>query len=142
MQPRSTHAATPSPRSFEMKSFQFTFVARALYAVRLLACCSLLLVVLCGNHSLYAQNPSQSSSELLSGVDSATMQDLADASKQPRPAPTGDKPKSIDFLTLLIRGGIFMIPIALTSIVAVTFIIDRFIGLRSSNCCQEHWFGS
>lgn len=44
-------------------------------------------------------------------------------------------PKSqlgIDFFDLLVRGGIFMIPIGVTSLVVATFILDRWIGLRRS----------
>ena len=37
----------------------------------------------------------------------------------------------IDFFSLIIKGGIFMIPIGLTSLMVVTFLFDRFIGLRS-----------
>jgi len=36
----------------------------------------------------------------------------------------------IDFLDLLVKGGIFMIPIGLVSLVVVTFVVDRWIGLR------------
>lgn len=36
----------------------------------------------------------------------------------------------IDFFDLLIRGGIFMIPIGLMSLLVVTFVFDRWIGLR------------
>lgn len=38
----------------------------------------------------------------------------------------------IDFFDLLVRGGIFMIPIALTSLLVATFAFDRLIGLRRS----------
>lgn len=38
----------------------------------------------------------------------------------------------IDFFDLLVQGGIFMIPIALTSLVVATFAFDRLIGLRRS----------
>ena len=38
----------------------------------------------------------------------------------------------IDFFDLLVRGGVFMIPIALTSLVVATFFFDRLIGLRRS----------
>ena len=36
----------------------------------------------------------------------------------------------IDFFDLLVRGGIFMIPIGLMSLLVVTFVFDRWIGLR------------
>lgn len=38
----------------------------------------------------------------------------------------------IDFFSLIKKGGIFMIPIGLTSLMVVTFLFDRLIGLRSS----------
>ncbi len=37
----------------------------------------------------------------------------------------------IDFFSLLVKGGIFMIPIGLVSLMVVTFMFDRWIGLRS-----------
>jgi biopolymer transport protein ExbB len=36
----------------------------------------------------------------------------------------------IDFFTLLKQGGVFMIPIGIVSLMALTFIFDRWIGLR------------
>lgn len=44
----------------------------------------------------------------------------------------GARQMGIDFFDLLVRGGIFMIPIALTSLVVATFFFDRLIGLRRS----------
>jgi biopolymer transport protein ExbB len=37
----------------------------------------------------------------------------------------------IDFFTLMIKGGVFMIPIGFVSLTVVTFVFDRWIGLRS-----------
>ncbi len=37
----------------------------------------------------------------------------------------------IDFFSLLVKGGIFMFPIGLVSLMVVTFMFDRWIGLRS-----------
>jgi len=45
--------------------------------------------------------------------------------------PVDKKQMGIDFIDLLIRGGVFMIPIGVTSLVVVTFVFDRWIGLRS-----------
>ena len=39
----------------------------------------------------------------------------------------------IDFFDLMIKGGVFMIPIGLVSLMVVTFVFDRWIGLRSGN---------
>lgn len=36
----------------------------------------------------------------------------------------------IDFFDLLVRGGVFMIPIGLMSLLVATFVFDRWIGLR------------
>jgi biopolymer transport protein ExbB len=41
------------------------------------------------------------------------------------------KQSGIDFLSLLVKGGIFMIPIGLVSLLVVTFVMDRWIGLRT-----------
>ena len=40
-------------------------------------------------------------------------------------------PLDIDFFDLMIKGGVFMIPIGLVSLMVVTFVFDRWIGLRS-----------
>ncbi len=37
----------------------------------------------------------------------------------------------IDFFSLLVKGGVFMIPIGLVSLMVVTLVFDRLIGLRS-----------
>ena len=37
----------------------------------------------------------------------------------------------MDFFSLLVKGGVFMIPIGLVSLMVVTFVFDRWIGLRS-----------
>jgi len=36
----------------------------------------------------------------------------------------------IDFFDLLVRGGVFMIPIGITSLVVATFMLERWVGLR------------
>lgn len=66
------------------------------------------------------------------------------------PAPTGDESaaapaaptaqpvdKSINLLELMLAGGIFMIPIFGLSLLAGTFVIERFIGLRRSRILPE-----
>jgi biopolymer transport protein ExbB len=47
-----------------------------------------------------------------------------------KPGVTSTKP-GIDFFTLLVQGGVFMIPIGVVSIVVVTIVFDRMIGLRT-----------
>ena len=39
----------------------------------------------------------------------------------------------IDYFDLMIKGGVFMIPIGLVSLMVVTFVFDRWIGLRTGN---------
>lgn len=39
--------------------------------------------------------------------------------------------RDMDFFSLLIKGGVFMIPIGLVSLMVLTFVFDRWIGLRS-----------
>ena len=39
-------------------------------------------------------------------------------------------PKGINFLTLLTKGGWFMIPLAILSVVVVTISLERFLALR------------
>ena len=38
----------------------------------------------------------------------------------------------MDFFELLRRGGVFMIPIGIMSLIVVTFLFERWIGLRAS----------
>lgn len=47
-----------------------------------------------------------------------------------KPGITAAKP-GIDFFSLLVQGGVFMIPIGVVSIVVVTIVFDRMIGLRT-----------
>jgi len=47
-----------------------------------------------------------------------------------KPGTTAAKP-GIDFFTLLVQGGVFMIPIGIVSVVVVTIVFDRLIGLRT-----------
>lgn len=45
--------------------------------------------------------------------------------------------ESINIFTLLVQGGVFMIPILLMSLVVVTFTIERMIGLRRDRILPE-----
>ncbi|MCY2985976.1 MAG: MotA/TolQ/ExbB proton channel family protein [Planctomycetota bacterium] len=55
-----------------------------------------------------------------------------DAASNRNTATTKIAPKTeIDFFDLMIKGGIFMIPIGFVSLTVVTFVFDRLIGLRS-----------
>jgi biopolymer transport protein ExbB len=44
---------------------------------------------------------------------------------------SNDAKPGIDFFTLLVQGGVFMIPIGIVSLVVVTIVFDRMIGLRT-----------
>ncbi len=46
-------------------------------------------------------------------------------------SPQSTRASGIDFFSLIVKGGIFMIPIGVTSLMVVTFGFDRWIGLRS-----------
>jgi biopolymer transport protein ExbB len=46
-------------------------------------------------------------------------------------SPAMKRDAGIDFLSLLVKGGIFMIPIGIVSLMVVTFVFDRWIGLRT-----------
>ena len=44
--------------------------------------------------------------------------------------PVSNQSMGIDFFDLLVRGGVFMIPIGITSLVVATFMLERWVGLR------------
>lgn len=64
-------------------------------------------------------------------VDEAEIQDIM-AEDQSEVAPEPTQPSGIDLLTLIARGGSFMIPIGLMSFLVVTLAAERMISLRSS----------
>ncbi|MDZ4849305.1 MAG: MotA/TolQ/ExbB proton channel family protein [Pirellulaceae bacterium] len=64
-------------------------------------------------------------------VDQAMLQNLANAARAPKVSQAVDSTPGIDFLSLLVKGGVFMIPIGLVSLVALMFIFERLIGLRT-----------
>ncbi len=61
-------------------------------------------------------------------VDMVALANAAKASKQPVDAPS----TSMDLIDLLIKGGWFMVPIGLVSLIAAAFAIERLIGLRNA----------
>ena len=73
-------------------------------------------------HSAFGQ---VSDSELNQRVRDAAANREAMAAAQNGPRP------DIDYFDLMIKGGVFMIPIGLVSLMVVTFVFDRWIGLRS-----------
>jgi biopolymer transport protein ExbB len=56
----------------------------------------------------------------------------AEAPAATAPAATAQADQGINFLELLVSGGWFMIPLLIFSLIAATFTIERFIGLRRS----------
>ncbi|MGV3485136.1 MAG: MotA/TolQ/ExbB proton channel family protein [Planctomycetaceae bacterium] len=62
-------------------------------------------------------------------VDSEMVESLM---KEPAPAPPigADKPSGIDLLSLITRGGAFMIPIGFMSLLVVTLVVERLLSLR------------
>jgi biopolymer transport protein ExbB len=61
----------------------------------------------------------------------AALQSDAQRARTPNAKGLPFKQSGIDFLSLLVKGGIFMIPIGLVSLLVVTFVMDRWIGLRT-----------
>ena len=59
----------------------------------------------------------------------------ADADSQPNTVAGGTE--GINFVSLLFKGGFFMIPIVLMSFLVVTFVIERFIGLRRTRVIPD-----
>ena len=75
--------------------------------------------------------PSLNSPSEAPALNKATLEDLAAAAKAPKKANVNPSP-GIDFLSLLLKGGIFMIPIGFVSLIVVMFCFERWIGLRTS----------
>lgn len=50
---------------------------------------------------------------------------------------TGTDSESINIFKLLVQGGFFMIPILVMSLMVVTFVIERFLGLRRSKVLPD-----
>jgi biopolymer transport protein ExbB len=60
-----------------------------------------------------------------------------DAIAEPAAAPRPPADRSINVLDLAMQGGIFMIPIVGLSLLAVTMIIERFLGLRKQKVLPD-----
>ncbi len=63
-------------------------------------------------------------------VDAADIQSVLDEQSEPESAPPSS-PSGIDLLTLMTRGGGFMIPIGIMSLMVVTLAVERMLSLRS-----------
>ena len=98
----------------------------------------LFLVVACWvNLSVIAfpQDAGDSDSSRSQVVDASELTDLANAAKQTQGSPAGESAAvtpGMDFFSLLLRGGAFMIPIALVSLLVVTMALERAFMLRRS----------
>jgi biopolymer transport protein ExbB len=62
-------------------------------------------------------------------VDAADIQSVLNDEPAPEPVPTS-VPSGIDLLTLMMRGGAFMIPIGLMSLMVVALVFERLVSLR------------
>ncbi len=62
--------------------------------------------------------------------DAKLIAELAEAAKSAKPN-AESTPPAMDLMSLLVKGGVFMIPIGLISLIAAAFAIERLIGLRS-----------
>jgi biopolymer transport protein ExbB len=65
-------------------------------------------------------------------TDPALLQDLAASANQPKPDEPKEAGVQTDVVSLLVKGGWFMVPIGIVSLVALAFALERFIGLRSA----------
>jgi biopolymer transport protein ExbB len=65
-----------------------------------------------------------------------------DADAPPVAAPRTPPDRSINVLDLATRGGVFMIPITAMSLLAVTMIIERMLGLRRQKVMPDELVGS
>ncbi|WP_246146513.1 MotA/TolQ/ExbB proton channel family protein [Rubripirellula lacrimiformis] len=61
-------------------------------------------------------------------IDASEIQSIM--TDQPDPTPPGAAPSGIDLLTLISRGGAFMIPIGIMSFLVVALAVERFASLR------------
>jgi biopolymer transport protein ExbB len=92
------------------------------------ACCCLLLL------ALLTDSPA-----LLYAQDASAVETWAGEAPAPIPAPRAaeETRRDINFLSLLIQGGIFMIPILVMSLIAVTCAIERAFGLRRARVLPD-----
>ncbi|QDV65684.1 MotA/TolQ/ExbB proton channel family protein [Crateriforma conspicua] len=63
-------------------------------------------------------------------VDASEIQSVLNDAPEPEPG-QGESPSGIDLLSLIFRGGVFMIPIAIMSLLVVTLAVERMLTLRS-----------
>jgi len=103
----------------------------ALPAILLPLVIPLLLVVACLSVDVSAAAPADNQwlPTSASSVNATALQELGDGPLETR-VETPKRREGINFLTLLTRGGWFMIPLLLLSILVVTIGVERFLALR------------
>jgi len=95
--------------------------------------------LVCTNHALSYQGDNAASEETTpqeseAGPVPGQLSDTDDAADENLSAKSGD---GINILSLLVEGSWFMIPIVLMSLITVTFIVERFLGLRQERVFPE-----
>ncbi|MFP6601542.1 MAG: hypothetical protein VB862_03380, partial [Pirellulaceae bacterium] len=95
--------------------------------------------LVCTNHALSYQGDNAASEETTTqeaeaGPVAGQLSDTDDAADENLSAKSGD---GINILSLLVEGSWFMIPIVLMSLITVTFIVERFLGLRQIRVFPE-----
>jgi len=63
-------------------------------------------------------------------IDADALRSLIEAEPAPAAPPPSSKPSGIDLLSLITKGGSFMIPIGLMSMLVVTLAVERLLSLR------------
>ncbi len=103
----------------------------ALPAILLALVVALLLTVICLPVDVSAAAPTDNQwlPTSTASLNATALQELGESSNQIR-VETPARRKGINFLTLLTRGGWFMIPLLVLSILVVTLGVERFLALR------------
>ncbi len=90
------------------------------------------LAILSTRQTAWAQNEAGPSAEPAPTVDGNVDGDAA-----VEPAEDLPEVEGINLFTLLLQGGVFMIPIFLMSLMTATFVIERFLGLRRAKVLPD-----
>lgn len=98
------------------------YVPAMLRSSRTLIACLIGLITLIGSSPLRGQ-------EVDLQIDAAEIQSIMTDEPSP-PDPQNSTPLGIDLLTLITRGGAFMIPIGIMSLMVVALAVERFLSLR------------
>ena len=103
----------------------------------------LVTALVCTNHALSYQDGNAASEETTAqeseaGPVAGQLSDTDDAADENLSAKSGD---GINILSLLVEGSWFMIPIVLMSLITVTFIVERFLGLRQERVFPQELKG-